>query len=390
MTVEALPSRPGALVHLIATIARAEPRLMTLFVLLQAVGDVSSLALAYATKVVVDAVADGDRGQIPVAAVVLAVAVLAHLSATYPIATAGMTLRERATHAIEQRVVALTAGIATIEHHERPEYLDRVQLLLRANFSLAEAVSSVFDNVSAIVLLASTTVLLATVHPALMLLPLAALPAFAAGLVKDRIAAAWDERMGPLWRLKNGLRDDVAWQAANGPELRLFGAAENLVRRQREAAAAILRSKARLQVRLGLLQTSGDLFLSCAQVAALAFVAVRVLDGRLQPGDIVLTVILGRRVDQHVADTISNVRYLYSLLLTIGRLQWLERFGRAQLGMPSSARPKAVRRGRASLRPRPTSGRCSPPSRCRAARAARWSRRRSPTPRTPRRPGLRR
>src|SRR5215467_7480083 len=66
-------------------------------------------------------------------ALVAASWVRASLIALWLLATLGTRLeirfRERATVVLEAHVARLHAAVPGIEHHERPEYLDRLQLL---------------------------------------------------------------------------------------------------------------------------------------------------------------------------------------------------------------------------------------------------------------------
>ena len=67
-------------------------------------------------------------------------------------------------------VARLLASIATIAHQERPEYLDRLSVLRNQVFMLDHMYMSLFSTLGWILRLAVTMTLLASIHPALMLL----------------------------------------------------------------------------------------------------------------------------------------------------------------------------------------------------------------------------
>ena len=78
--------------------------------------------------------------------------------------------RDRVTIALESHVARLQATVATIAHHERPEYLDRLAVLRDQVFVLDHMYMSVFSTCGWILRLAVTVALLVSIHPALALL----------------------------------------------------------------------------------------------------------------------------------------------------------------------------------------------------------------------------
>ena len=84
--------------------------------------------------------------------------------------------RDKLTIALESHVASLQASIPTIAHHERPEYLDRLAVLRDQVFVLDHIFMSLFSTCGWVLRLAATVVLLASIHPALALLALFALP----------------------------------------------------------------------------------------------------------------------------------------------------------------------------------------------------------------------
>ena len=81
--------------------------------------------------------------------------------------------RERLTIALESHVAQLQASVATIEHHERPRCPNRLAVLRHQVFVLDHMYMSLFSTCGWIVRLGVTVALLMSIHPALVLLPLA-------------------------------------------------------------------------------------------------------------------------------------------------------------------------------------------------------------------------
>jgi len=66
--------------------------------------------------------------------------------------------------------------LATIAHQERPEYLDRLSMLRNQVFVLDHMYMSLFSTLGWILRLGVTMALLASIHPALLLLIVFAIP----------------------------------------------------------------------------------------------------------------------------------------------------------------------------------------------------------------------
>ena len=84
--------------------------------------------------------------------------------------------RDRVSIALESHVARLQAASPTIEHHERPEYLDRLAVLRDQVFALDHLFMSLFSVIGFVIRLVIVLVLLATVHPALLLLVVFTVP----------------------------------------------------------------------------------------------------------------------------------------------------------------------------------------------------------------------
>ena len=160
-----------------------------------------------AARVLVQAARQGaaseQSGLLRFAVVALAVSV----AATWLLSTVSTRIqrrfRDKVTIALESHVARLQAGIATIVHQERPEYLDRLSVLREETYTLDHMYMSVFSTVGWLLRLAITVVLLATVNPVLVMLVLFALPTVAATSwrpVVERTAQERGAQADPLAR----------------------------------------------------------------------------------------------------------------------------------------------------------------------------------------------
>src|SRR5262249_53886757 len=113
--------------------------------------------------------------------------------------------RDRVTIALESHVAQLQASVATLEHHERPEYLNRLSVLRNQVFVLDHMYMSVFSTCGWILRLGVTIVLLTSIHPALALLAICALPTVLTSTWRPGVERTVEERGAPDNRLARHL-----------------------------------------------------------------------------------------------------------------------------------------------------------------------------------------
>src|SRR5437870_3654287 len=113
--------------------------------------------------------------------------------------------RDRVTIALESHVARLQASVATIAHHERPDYLDRLAMLRDQVFVLDHMYMSVFATCGWILRLAVTVALLASIHVSLVLLAVFALPTVLTSTWRPAIERAARERGAQANRLSRHL-----------------------------------------------------------------------------------------------------------------------------------------------------------------------------------------
>src|SRR5689334_19913862 len=109
--------------------------------------------------------------------------------------------RDKVTIALESHVARLQATIATIAHHERPEYLDHLAMLRDQVFVLDHMYMSLFSTCGWMLRLGVTLALLISIHPALALLAVFALPTVLTSTWRPGVERAVEERVAPANRL---------------------------------------------------------------------------------------------------------------------------------------------------------------------------------------------
>ena len=142
--------------------------------------------------------------------------------------------RDKVTIALESHVAQLQATIATIAHQERPEYLDRLSMLRNQVFVLDHMYASLFSTLGWILRLGVTMALLASIHPALLLLAVFAVPTMVTASWRPAIERKAQERGAQANRLARHLFT-LATTAAPGKEVRVIGIGEKLIADRRAA-----------------------------------------------------------------------------------------------------------------------------------------------------------
>ncbi len=130
------------------------------------------------------------------------------------------------------RIMRAAGGSPGIEHYERPDYADRIALLKAQTNYISGFLPALGDGLALAGRVAITAVLLAGVHPALLLLPLLALPSFWAGTRAERVVNAANVATAEQGRLEAHLFG-LATTASPAKEVRIFGLADELSDRRR-------------------------------------------------------------------------------------------------------------------------------------------------------------
>src|ERR1051325_6806537 len=131
----------------------------------------------------------------------------------------------------------MLSSIPTIAHHERPEYLDRLSVLRHQVFMLDHMYMSLFTTCAWLLRLGITIALLVSIHPALALLALCALPPVFTSSWRPGIERRAYERGAAATRLARHLFD-LTTTAAAGKEVRVTGIGERLASDRRHAFEA--------------------------------------------------------------------------------------------------------------------------------------------------------
>jgi ATP-binding cassette subfamily B protein len=229
--------------------------------------------------------------------------------------------RDKVTIALESHVARLQATVATIAHHERPEYLDLLAMLRDQVFVLDHMYMSLFSTCGWILRLGVTLALLASVHPALLLLGVFALPAVWTSTWRPAIERRAQQRGAQADRLARHLFA-IATTAAPGKEVRVMGIGAHLARRRRQAWEHGYQPIAAARWGSALWHTLAWAVFGGAYVGAIVFVAAGLA---APPGEVLLVLAAGARLSAYVSATVGELGFLRGFWMDgARRLAWLE------------------------------------------------------------------
>ena len=341
---------------------RHEPRLMVAAFVLSQLAALPDALLALWLMLLGKGVLEHRPGLVQGAAIGLGVST----AATWFLRTVSTRVqrrfRDKVTIALESHVAQLQASVATIAHQERPEYLDRLSMLRNQVFVLDHMYMSLFSTLGWILRLGVTMALLASIHPALILLAVFAIPTVLTSTWRPAVERSAQERGAQANRLARHLFT-IATTAPPGKEVRVTGIGERLVTERRAAWERWYGPVAAARWGSALWHALAWAVFGCAYVGAVVFVSSGL---RAPAGAVLLVLAAGARLSAYIGATVGEIGFLRGFWMDGSRrLAWLEDYA------------ASVARRRAICRFRPCCAAASGSSTCRsptpARRASCWT-----------------
>ncbi|MDM7854898.1 ABC transporter ATP-binding protein [Cellulomonas alba] len=318
--------------QLFAIAWRVGPGKLALSTVLMVLEAVAMPLAAPALAALTDAAVRGDARGATVAACVVAVLVVAALTAGHFAHIFYFELGDLAVIHLEQELVALSHDSPGIEHHERPEYADRLQVLRsELNRSGWGAMQALLSSIGLGVALVITAVLLARLNPWLLLLPIAAVPPLVLGRRAEKVIGDARAQSASDNRLARHLFI-LAGDAGAAKELRACGLEDEVAARHRGAWDSASRTLWRGEVRADALRVAGQLTFAVGYVLATLVVVRDALRGDRTVGDVVLVITLAAQVNQQVTSAVTILQQLQRMARSLADLRWMRAMVRAQGG----------------------------------------------------------
>ncbi|HEU0168554.1 MAG TPA: ABC transporter ATP-binding protein [Chloroflexota bacterium] len=325
---DALPPALPSMWRLCKLGYRNEPRLMLVAFILTLLAALPDALLALWLALLANGVLQHNTALLLGAAIGLGVSA----AATWLLRTVSVRLqrrfRDKVTIVLESHVARLQAEVATIAHHERPDYLDRLAVLRDQTYVLDHMYMSVFTICGCLLRLVVTVGLLMSVHPALILLVLSAVPMVVTSSWRPGVERQVQERVAQSNRLARHLFT-LATTAAPAKEVRVTGIGPQLMAQRRAAWERWYGPMAAVRWASAAWHTLAWALFVGAYVGAIVFVASV---QHAAAAAVLLVLAAGGRLFMYIGNTVGEVAFLRGMWMDGSRrLAWLEDYAAASL-----------------------------------------------------------
>ena len=320
----------------------AEPMLISIAFALSLLAALPDALMALWLKFLVDGLLDNAPTLVAVAAGGLAVSAALTWVLRVVSDRTQRRFRDRVAIALESHVAQLQASVATVEHHERPDYLDRLAILRDQVFTLDHMYMSLFGTCGWVLRLAVAIGLLASVHPLLALLAVFALPTVVTSTWRPGVERAVEQAGAQAQRLARHLFD-VATTASPGKEVRVAGIGRRLIRERRAAWQRWYGGVSRARWVSATWHTVGWAIFGAGYVGAVIFTAYGVNGS---PGETLLVLATGSRLSAYIGATVGELGFLRGIWMDgAKRMAWLEDYAAAKTERTDRPAPAEIRQG---------------------------------------------
>jgi ATP-binding cassette subfamily B protein len=321
---------------------RYEPRLMIISFVLSQLAALPDALLALWLWMLSKGVLAHRTSWIEIAAVGLGVSTAATWFLRTISARVQRRFRDRVTIALESHVARLQASVVTVAHQERPEYLDRLSMLRNQVFVLDHMYMSLFTTLGWILRLGVTMALLASIHPALLLLAVFAIPTVLTSGWRPAVERAAQEKGAPHNRLSRHLFT-IATTAPPAKEVRVTGIGERLVTNRRAAWERWYGPVASARWGSAWWLALGWAIFGLAYVGAVVFVSSYL---RSPASSVLLVLAAGARLSGYIGATVGEIGFLRGFWMDGSRrLAWLEDYAASVAASGDLPVPKALQHG---------------------------------------------
>ena len=367
-----LPPSLSSLWRMVKLGYRSEPRLLVASFAMALFAAVPDTLVALWIALLADGVTSDEPTKVRVAVVGLAASAVGSWYMRVLFDRVQRRFRDKVSVALESHVAHLQASVATIEHQERPEHLDRLSVLRDQVFALDHMFLSLFGTVGWFLRLGFTVVLLMSVHASLGLIVVLAVPILFTATWRPAVERVVEESVAPHDRQARHVFT-LGTTAPAGKEVRLAGIGARLTSDRADEWGQWYAPMGAVRWRTAAWHAAAWAIFGLGYVGAIVYVA-KGLDA--SEAAVLLVVVSGGRLSQYVAAAVGELSFLRGVWLdSARRLAWLEDYAASidedadlspRPGSPTASGSTTSR----SATPAP-SGSCSRTSSC-TSRPARW------------------
>jgi ATP-binding cassette, subfamily B, bacterial len=246
-----------------------------------------------------------------------------------------LTLGDRTQFLLERRLLEIVGRSPTLAIHQTPEYLRELELLQSETWEFGQTVPSIVEAVTTAVRITVTVILLASITPLLLLLPLFGLPMLALSARSTDLFNLGNELAAEPSRRAEMLYQLAANRHAAG-ELRLFRLRDELLGRFAAEHHAIRDIHVGVTVRGQAFRLLGRIVFLAGYLGAIVLVVRLAASGAVSVGDVAMAAVLAGQVLTLVAGSAEHAQWLQRTLTAAGRYLFLEQVAEANPPHPAS------------------------------------------------------
>jgi ATP-binding cassette, subfamily B, bacterial len=296
---------------------------------LEPVGQLQGPLLAFFLAVVTDAALAHDTRRVLVGVAAMAAVRAGGFASRWTGSWTRNRLAEAVGLELDRQIATISASLPGLEHHERADFQDRLEILRQQQGILGTSLNSLVWTVNALVVGVATLVALGMTTPWLLLLVPFALPSVPLGMVQQRWLKDAETRAATLLRRTRHLQALTADRNA-GMELRVFGLRREILDRYVDAYRELRGGFRAARARTTLLELSGELLFLAGLAGAVLLMLWRASHGLATTGQVVMTIYLGQQVVSSVIEPVRSLAGLGETLRAAGRLLWLQDYARGE------------------------------------------------------------
>lgn len=254
-------------------------------------------------------------------------------------------LSDRITHSLELRIMEATTRPAGLDHLERAEFANKVEMVRDSSWLVADAI----ENVNSLMFIGlgvfTSGALLVSIHPVLLLVVLVSAPVmYFEYWAARRFFETFGETSAPEQRTSWHLFW-IATRTEAAKEIRLFNLADHLVKRHEEVSLRYLNRQLRARARWSTVSMLSGAAYGLILAGSIAWVATQVVAGRLSLGALATAVIVTQQVVSRAQQAGQALNWAAEVMFVGQRLLWLLDY-RDPLAVANPVPvPRPVRRG---------------------------------------------
>jgi ATP-binding cassette, subfamily B, bacterial len=328
---ETWPPAPAASPHaarrMLGFAWAADRRLATGAFVLVVVQALAGSLLGLWLKLFIDSVTSRGNGRAGAGALAaglaIAVSVTVLVATEFADSQVRIALLDRTKHLLDLRLLKLVGGTATLVIQETPRHLRQLELLQAESWEFGAAVPAVLNSATTMVRILVTVVLLGSVSPLLLALPVFGIPI----VVLSRHTAGLYSTGNELAAEPSRRAEMLYYLAASRPaakEIRLLRLPAELQRRFAAEHEQIRRIHVRLNARGILVRLAGRLLFLAGYLGAIVLVVHDAVDGRVAVGDVAMTAVAASQVLALVTGSAEQAQTLLRTLTAAARYLYLE------------------------------------------------------------------